>query len=75
MSVNHSVMSVGIIEVSLLYFTFTYLFDFLIMTLLVCCVFSLESPHRSNSNEYTQHTIISIKKENHSKLFQMKSCL
>ena len=25
---------------------------------IVCCVFSLESPHRGDSNEYTQHTII-----------------
>ena len=24
----------------------------------VCCVCSLESPHRGDSNEYTQHTII-----------------
>ena len=24
----------------------------------VCCVYSLESPHRCYSNEYTQHTII-----------------
>ena len=24
---------------------------------IVCCVFSLESPHRGNSNEYTRHTI------------------
>ena len=24
----------------------------------VCCVYSLELPHCSNSNEYTQHTII-----------------
>ena len=23
-----------------------------------CCVYSLESPHRGDSNEYTQHTII-----------------
>ena len=22
----------------------------------VCCVYSLESPHRGDSNEYTQHT-------------------
>ena len=28
---------------------------------IVCCVYSLESPHRGDSNEYTQHTII-IKK-------------
>ena len=27
----------------------------------VYCVFSLESPHRGDSNEYTHHTIISIK--------------
>ena len=26
----------------------------------VCCVFSLDSPHQGDSNEYTQHTIISI---------------
>ena len=25
---------------------------------IVCCVYSLELPHRCNSNEYTQHTII-----------------
>ena len=24
----------------------------------VCCVYSLESPHRGDSNEYTQHTIM-----------------
>ena len=29
----------------------------------VWCMFSLESPHRGDSNEYTQHTIISIKKK------------
>ena len=29
----------------------------------VCCVFSLESPHRGDSNEYTQHAIINIKKK------------
>ena len=27
----------------------------------VCCVFSLESPYRGDSNEYIQHTIINIK--------------
>ena len=26
-------------------------------------MFSLELPHRGNSNEYTQHTIINIEKE------------
>ena len=29
----------------------------------VCCVFSLESPHPGDSNEYTQHTIFNIKKK------------
>ena len=28
-----------------------------------CCVFSLESPHRGDSNENIQHTIINIKKK------------
>ena len=33
---------------------------------MVCCVFSLESPHRGDSNEYTQFTIFNIiQKENH----------
>ena len=29
----------------------------------VCFVFSLESPHRGDSNKYTQNTIFSIKKK------------
>ena len=29
----------------------------------VCCVFSLESPHLGDSNEYTQYTIFNIKKK------------
>ena len=29
----------------------------------VCCMFSLESPHRGDSNEYTQNTIINIKRK------------
>ena len=33
----------------------------------VCCVFSLESPHRGDSNEDTQYTIFNIK-EKHPKL-------
>ena len=37
------------------------LFDFYSME--VCCVFSLESPPMGDSNEYTQYTIVSIKKE------------
>ena len=29
----------------------------------VGCVFSLDSPHRGDSNEYTQHTIFNMKKK------------
>ena len=29
----------------------------------VCCVFSLESPHRGDSNENTKYTIFNIKKK------------
>ena len=29
----------------------------------VCCVFSLESPHQGDSNEYSQYIIINIKKK------------
>ena len=29
----------------------------------VYCVFSLESPHQGDSNEYTQYSIFNIKKE------------
>ena len=29
----------------------------------VCCVFSLESPHRGDSNEYTQYSVFNIKKK------------
>ena len=29
----------------------------------VCCVLLLESPHRGDSNEYTQYTIFNIKKK------------
>ena len=33
----------------------------------VYCVFSLESPHQGDSNEFTQFTISQYKKENHPK--------
>ena len=35
-----------------------YLGKFSYFIVKVCCVYSLESPHRGDSNEYTQHTII-----------------
>ena len=34
----------------------------------VCCVSSLESPHRGDSNEDKQYTIFSIKNEIHPKV-------
>ena len=37
----------------------------------VYCVFSLESPQRGDSNEYTQYTISQYIKENHPKLSQV----
>ena len=30
----------------------------------VCCVFTLESPHRGDSNEYTQYTICNMNMKN-----------
>ena len=52
MSVNQSARSGGIIGISS---KFSYM--------KVCCVFSLKSPHRGDSNEYTQYTIFNIKKK------------
>ena len=37
----------------------------------VYCVFSLESPQRGDSNEFTQYTISQYKNENHPKLCQI----
>ena len=34
------------------------IFFFLFYHGIVCCMYSLESPHRGDCNEYTQHTII-----------------
>ena len=36
-----------------------------------CCVLSLELPQQGDSNEYKQHAIVNIKKENHTKLSQI----
>ena len=51
--VNHSARSGGIIG------TFRSIF----FNMNVLCVFSLESPHRGDSNGYTQHTSINIIKK------------
>ena len=37
--------------------------DIFIFKMKVYCVFSLESPHRDDSNEYTQYTIFNIIKK------------
>ena len=37
-------------------------FGALILNMKVCCLFSLESPHRGDSNQYTQNTIFNMKK-------------
>ena len=50
MSVKHSGRSGGIILV----------FFSILLNIKVCCVFSLESPHRGDSNEYSQNTIFNI---------------
>ena len=52
MTVNRSARPKGIIEIS---------FD--IFNMKVYCVFSLESPHRGDSTEYTQYTIFNIKRK------------
>ena len=56
MRVDESARSGGIIRISLIFYNMK-----------VCCVFSLESPHRGDSNENTQYTVFNIKKENHTK--------
>ena len=62
MSVNHGARSGGDIGLFFIFFNMT-----------VCFVFLLESPHRGDSNEYTQYTILKYNKETHHKLFQICS--
>ena len=59
MSVNHSARSGGIIGI----------FFFIFFSMKVCCVFSLELPHRGNSAEYTQHTVMNTIYQRKSSLF------
>ena len=54
MRVDYSAQSGGLIGIS--FFIFFYM--------KVCCVFSLESPHRGDSYEYTQYTIFNMNKKN-----------
>ena len=39
------------------------LYIFIFFNMKVNCVFSLESPHRGDSNEYTQYTIFNMTKK------------
>ena len=50
MSIDHSTRSGGIIGISFRFF----------FNMTVCCVSTLESPHRGDSNPYTQYTIFNI---------------
>ena len=50
MRIDKNARSRGIIRISLLFHNIK-----------VCYVFSLESPHRVDSNEYTQYTVFNIK--------------
>ena len=52
MSVSHSARSGSITGIFSIFFNMK-----------VYCVFLLESPHRGDSNEYTQYTIFNIKKK------------
>ena len=56
MSINHSARSGGILRIYTIFFNKK-----------VFCVFSLESPHLGDSNEYTQYTVSQYEKENHPK--------
>ena len=43
---------------------------FIFFNMKVFCVFSLESPHPGDSNEYTQYTIFNIIRKHHPELSQ-----
>ena len=53
MRADNSARSGGFIRISLIFYNKR-----------VYCVFSVESPHRGDSNEYTQYTIFNMKKKN-----------
>ena len=54
MRVDYSARSGGIVAI----------FFSVFFNMKACCLFSLESPHRGDSNEYT-HAIINIKRKSH----------
>ena len=57
MRVDNSARSGGLVRISLIFYHMK-----------VYYVFSLESPQRGNSNEFTQYTIFQYKNDNHPKL-------
>ena len=63
MTVNHSARSGSIIGISFRFF----------FKMKVCCVYSLESPHRGDSNEYTTIYHFQYKIENRPKLTKICS--
>ena len=62
MRVDNSAMSGGIIRIALIFYNMK-----------VYCVFTVESPHRGDSNEYTQYTIFQYENEKRPKLSQIYS--
>ena len=62
MRVDKSARSGVIIRISLVFYNIK-----------ICCMFSLESPHCCDSNEYTQYTVFNIKKIYQTKLSQICS--
>ena len=62
MRVDYSARSGGMIKISLIFYNMK-----------VYCVFILESPHRGDSNEYTQYTIFNMNRKKHPKLSQIYS--
>ena len=62
MRVDNSAMSGGIIRIALIFYNMK-----------VYCVFTVESPHRGDSNEYTQYIIFQYENEKRPKLSQICS--
>ena len=62
MRVDNSARSGGIIRICLMFYYMK-----------VYCVFTLESPHRGDSNEYTQYTFFQYENKKHPKLSQICS--
>ena len=62
-SANHSARSGGITDNRDVFWIFFNMQLYCVFSLPVYSKFSLETPHRGDSNEYKQYTIFSIKKK------------